>query len=345
MILFFIHNLKEYYNANKNRSDIESIALLNHREYEFTMIGTDPSFEDLLDLANQKDIPFDILIGSPNLNISTLNLNDPPYKNIRIHYWPTFCFSWMYDFYCQYFSEEIINDPYSTAMNKDYNWLFISLVNQPRQSRALFYDMVYSDTDLRRRGAMSWAGINQNWDGKFKDQSFHNWEPEKLSLTERPWNGTHTMLLPPFEYDRSFIHIVLETSMDSFFYTEKLAPALMFNKIFLVISNQHYHQKLMDLWGFELYTELFDYSFDSSIHLYDRVKGVFDNILRYKDYSFEDMRLTYESIKEKTMRNKKKFVEIASNVDLFPEFVKDICMQDHEVIKHCDFYNYYMKWK
>ena len=72
----------------------------------------------------------------------------------------------------------------------------------------------------------------------------------------------HRNKTPP-EYMMGAIDVVLETINDSFFVTEKTIRPIMSEKPFLVFSCKDFHKKLVEKYGFKLYDNLFDYSFDS----------------------------------------------------------------------------------
>ena len=70
--------------------------------------------------------------------------------------------------------------------------------------------------------------------------------------------------------------------------------------------------------GFELYDELFDYSFDTDGKLPNRINGIIDNINNLKDKDYE---LLKQKVKDKVEHNYNKIVELATTRKYVPDFM------------------------
>ncbi len=122
--------------------------------------------------------------------------------------------------------------------------------------------------------------------------------------------------------------------------SEKTMYALMTEKPLLVLGAQ-YNNTIYTDYGFELYTELFDYAFDSEESLEDRVTGLVDNLQNLRGRNYNKL---YSSVKDKAVHNKQQFInlvkkELNDNVD---EIILDIMRKDSnhpDMILHQRYYN------
>ncbi len=327
----------------KDDPEVSGVIIFANGEIEFEKFASNLTFEEVLDFVNSKEIP--LYIVRNGFDTAGFDPADTKYRNvIGVDSWPTWFLTQTYSVYENYEeTSSALTDMYSLNFNRDYNHLFISLTNRPYPHRCQFMDLLSYDTELFSKGAMSFP--TPDWD--LPPYNFENWNPTSLSLTERctTSDGSKNLLIPPLEFDNSFMTVILETSVDKIFFTEKLASSLMFNKPFLALAAPEYHKKLQDL-GFELYTEIFDYSFDDSSHLYSRINGIIENLKRYKNSTPEDLKIVYDSIKEKALRNKQKFIEIASDVTRFPQRIQDFCEEKNPELERNSGIDYlYWKYK
>lgn len=114
--------------------------------------------------------------------------------------------------------------------------------------------------------------------------------------------------LPPKSATTGFFDIVTESSYQPNVYlmSEKTGRSVSLLKPFLVLSSQGYHDYLVNEFGFELYTELFDYSFDNLPSIKDRVEGIVDNIkrLRYLMESPNEVNKLHDILLPKMIHNR-----------------------------------------
>ena len=82
-----------------------------------------------------------------------------------------------------------------------------------------------------------------------------------VNLTEIESNHRGFQELIPLEYYQTNCDLVLESTIETLFITEKTWKPIVFKKPLLVWGGQGIHAKLKDL-GFKLYEELFNYNFD-----------------------------------------------------------------------------------
>ena len=109
----------------------------------------------------------------------------------------------------------------------------------------------------------------------------------------------------PKSYYDGFIDIVSETSYGEgqIFITEKTLKPILALKPFLIYGPPGIHRHMADIYGFKLYTELFDYSFDDIDDIEYRLEGLLSNIIKYKNISIDQMKDMREVIINKLIHN------------------------------------------
>ena len=152
-----------------------------------------------------------------------------------------------------------------------------------------------------------------------------------LNPEERPWQyhdgsplvdeddvttGLFVNKYDPCAFPKSFLNGFMDVVCESrvknneFFMTEKTGKSIVALKPFLALSSQHYHKHLIQEYGIEPYTEIFDYSFDSCADINNRIEGIVENV---KSLLNKDKNTIHELIFDKMVYNKRKFTEYGDN--------------------------------
>lgn len=316
--------------------------------------------------------------------------NDPTYRLIKIVRYPTYFFQRTQfrlgpdiQEYWPEMSNNHIAENYShnkavtgldiadlnTGFDRtDFDKTFIFMNLFPKYNRALMMDML-AKHDLHDDGNISWMEYNRNidrnkippgildsqYEGNFQ---FKFWkEPKRLYLdqvNETPGPIRWDWL--PKEYASSFMQIVGESVFNSSFITEKTVVPLMFNKPFLVASSQNFHKKLEDI-GFQLYTEIFDYSFDSYGTIEERCEGIALNVVNVKNMlRYETYNDLLSKIRNKLIHNKKHAHKLTADANFIPkeifEFLNcedlvpqsSIHFHNHDVKRYYPYFEYSKKF-
>ena len=168
--------------------------------------------------------------------------------------------------------------------NYTFDKLFISLNNRIRDYRTHFVDTLFKyDLD----GYVSFLQIDEN-----TKKQFQYWKnPRILELQIKERNNINKYLYKlPNQWYRAPIHLISETfntplPNGDIDISEKTTYPLLLGKPFLVAGPVDFHKHLGDL-GFELYTEIFDYSFDSIENYEQRVDAMLRMVseLQYESY-------------------------------------------------------------
>ena len=133
-----------------------------------------------------------------------------------------------------------------------------------------------------------------------------------------PW---YLYNLVPDEYLESAVNFVCETQTDlATHITEKTIKNFFYKKPFLTFASKHYYKFLQES-GFELYDELFDYSFDEVDEYGKRLKMYINECEKILQMDLNDLISIINGFKDKLEHNYRICEEIS--YQMFPEEVVD----------------------
>ncbi len=286
-----------------------------------------PDFFKLDQLLIDIDANFYLILGGQNVSLHK-NYHDEytPLKRFKILYWPTYLIThtWtgLLNSYIEHHNlkEKFIN-PQHLSIEKKFDYLYINLNNKSRYHRCLMMEKL-CENNLMDKGLNSWNMLSTEYYGCISDLNltfasfdFKCWEEKKMNIDDYKIDSTivdeySKKLLQP----NALISLVTETFYRTNFITEKTFRPIFLEQPFIVLGGKNQNKELLNL-GFELYDEIFDYSFDSDDSLENRVQGVIDNLNRIKDRNYYEL---YEELLPKIKRNKNRIVEIYYNDTLNP---------------------------
>jgi hypothetical protein len=294
---------REQMSSFKNQSEVNIFAA---EEYEIKLGDGFRGWEIINELKN--DIKWNFVFGSADKNYYLGRYQDE-WNNKSTNLWPTFFINRSY----YYLKDKKINP------KKDIKYFFISMMNLPREHRCFLIDNIVK---------YKFKNIALTWHYTDSDYNWKYWEPRKLRLSDTLFSNVHyenqvnedfvsSIHSLPDEFNQSFFSLISESSVSKIFITEKTAIPLLMGQPFIVQGAPGFHSYLRDL-GFELYTELFDYSFDRNIDYIKRTESILENInyLKKKDWN-----LLYSLVYEKTLRNRNRAIAIAKDVNFVPPIV------------------------
>ena len=193
---------------------------------------------------------------------------------------------------------------------------FISLCSAPREHKYELLDKLYTNKYFiySNYPYSKVDKINYKWHpdtplNEYKGKNgFSNLDIVKLTEIESDYRGFQELV--PLEYYQTNCDIVLESTIETLFITEKTWKPIVFQKPFLVWGGQGIHAKLKDL-GFELYDELFDYSFDL-IYYQDqrRLSRLCDSIYPYMQMEPDIFAKKIKTVKDKIEFNYNHYCEL-----------------------------------
>lgn len=280
-------------------------------EYNYDSIqGKTENLVTLIDIVTSRKANLHIITGTHS-NYKLIETS----KYVHVHYWPTF---WLTNLYCRLSVSPNYQANTSIGLNVEnievsknvpfFKYPFISMNKAPKVHRAIMMDML-AKHNLIDTGVVIWREKSQNYPFKY-------WE-ERILLYDQV-DGFKYQEKLPLEYALSCMQLVPETDENIFTLSEKTGMALFFNKPFLVAGCVHFH-KILESFGFKLYEELFDYSFDSVADLQTRYDMIAENFKRYVQLTPHELKDLYLSVFNKCVYNKKLAMQLATDSTLIPE--------------------------
>jgi len=148
--------------------------------------------------------------------------------------------------------------------------------------------------------------INEQWTGV---------NSEKMIIDNIEVNKLIFNTFPPVESFNSCCDVVLETYMAGpTYFTEKTWKQFLYEKPFISIGVKGSNHSLLNL-GFELYDEIFDYSFDLEENPLIRLKGFWSQIEKYLDWEVSAFKEKLEIIEHKLIHNRKTYIDWITRID------------------------------
>lgn len=300
-------DMPNFYNRVKSKK-WDKIILFCQNEWEWHM--HDPViFPKLLEYCKSINQPLHVITGSHH------HLYPITLENVEVHWWDTY---WLGKTY-----SALINTKLSTTINpyddKKYKFHFVCMNNRCHSHRAELIDLL-EKFNLITNNAVS---IHQ-------DSHIYKWKYFKFRkiLLEPEFATDRNQHRVPEQYYDSFAQIVSESSGNTIMLSEKTAVPLIIGKPFLVAGQMHFHKFLNNL-GFQLYTELFDYSFDNEQNQTTRYEMLLENFTNLSKVSLKDLSKLHKKIAHKIEFNQKKAKQIMFDLNLYPKIALEVIDNYH----------------
>ena len=293
----------------------------------------DSKRKNIENILLQNNTKFKLVIGSDNPTIyQKINSNPPLIKNFEILYWPTYLLWMTYEM----MHDALFVDGDTTEIYKintitpNFERLYVNYNNKPRFHRCLMMDYLYKN-NLFEYGFNSWNQVQlDNGMGSSADVvpsnetnvSFKYWSEEFLSIDgymnpSKDFKDEHSYHL---YHPNTFMALVGETAHGMSPITEKTYRCILQQQPFLAFGGINQNQELTK-YGFKMYDEIFDYSFESDPILENRIQGVIDNLNNIKDKDYTEL---YQLIKPKLEYNQNLAHEIIKNDIYCPNELVDV---------------------
>lgn len=302
-------NVKNFLARIKNEK-CDRIVYFAQNEWEFWKTIY---YDTMVDAANEAGHKLDIITGAHKTNV----LYMPRRHDVNVHHWSTY---WFNKTYKQAFADDSEYQHRNNFIDLDdvteYKYHFISMNHNVHPWRARMIDLLYN-AGLFDKGAISWMNniVGENYYWRF-------WNPEKMILDD--FSETKNQYAVPTQYYESFAQLVNESPDErAIIFSEKTAIPLIFGKPFLVATTRHHHASLKEL-GFELYNEIFDYSFDDEPDEEYRYKQVINNFKKLCRIDKQDLKYLHHDIKEKVDFNKRHAYKLSTDFSYYPDIAKDV---------------------
>jgi hypothetical protein len=303
----FIHKLKT--------EEYDACIFYAPSEWEYWFAqGSKKLWNTIVEIIHTRNKKLEVITGA-----ATVLYGEPKLDCVTVHAWDTYWITLTYDMLKNCVREI-----------KPYTHTYIYMNNNDHAWRCKLMDLV-AKNNLIKYGAVSWHKLRYDYPWQY-------FKPEILKLTDS-FSDSFDIFTLPEEYDNSFMQLISESTTNALFITEKTVTPLLTSKPFLVASVPGYHAHLKKL-GFELYTEIFDYSFDDEIDEDIRYQKLLSNLIKICNYSEDQLISAYHQIKEKLLFNQNRAIEIATKNINKPSILNNF----PEKLWHCDsrIYNNYM---
>ena len=194
--------------------------------------------------------------------------------------------------------------------------LFCSLNRVPHDHRLTMIDL-FAKQDMLNNNDVTLVMPNDRGGTSYilagnSPHQFEYWtNPRRLSLPSEEGliEDVTNLRTLPVEYWRSLIDVINESNDYCLFYTEKTAKAIWCLKPFLIFGCKNINTYLRE-HGFELYDELFDYSFDS---IEDKELRYDTGVKELKKLEGRNLQELYEMVKPKAIRNLQNLYKLILN--------------------------------
>lgn len=279
-----------------------------HQEFEYNVFQ---HFEALVDYSDIHDVPFYVVISTSKFVKPLHDAEATRYRNVVIQHWGTFLLTDTI-FHRRHIPESV---------PEPFRFPFISMNNKPHAHRCLMLDTL-AKYSLIDRGAVSWR------DEQYRSEShtafrypFKHWSPVTKMLTEADTAFNHLRL--PSEYNQSFVQLVVESSPRVSIASEKTWMPIINKKLFVVFGAQHHHAMLQD-YGFLLYDEIFDYSFDKEPDQETRAEIIVHDLIRIVNTPLLEQHQIYNLMVPKLEYNYNLAMTLAKDRTQIPEIIQEL---------------------
>ena len=301
-----------YYPVPLNSSNDPSF---NSENYKFSL---PQDFLDLEKVLVENNINFYLILGADKPEIFKYLYDlSTKVKNFEILFYPTYL---IFHTYVGVRNLLLLHTKFKDVrgleIEKKFDYLYINYNNKPRLHRCMLVDELFR-TKLNELGRISWNKLTTVKSDNVSDllsidtYEFKYWEEKHLDLDSYSnQEKIHTDEFSPLLIQpNALIELVSETSREVTFITEKTFRPILLEQPFICLGAPNQNLGLLK-YGFELYDEVFDYSFDSKPDLEDRINGIIENLNKIKD---EDYYQIYKLLEPKIKRNKERMFSLLEN--------------------------------
>lgn len=267
-----------------------------------------PGLYDLDDMSELKKILIDnnillyVLFGSCKNESEYINKKHYPQHNFEILNWPT------------YYLHRLQIETNRTT--NDFDLLYSNLNNIPHNHRCILMDEL-SKENLLEFGKVSWNMINP----KESRYEFKHWEQKIIEIDNfNSFRIKRNFSNIFYKRDNSLISVITESTTKDMFFSEKTFKPIISERPFIILGHKNQNLELKK-YGFELFEEIFDYEFDSKEDVYERAKGIVNNLSNIKNENYNQI---FKEVKDKVKHNKKIALDILTKDPYIPNKIKDL---------------------
>lgn len=297
----------------------DKIIIFSHQEFFYNFLPH--SFYNLLELMKTRNKILHVTTGG-----YLDKYNSMEHSNLKLYHWVDWYFKKVF-MTCKWYMKNILKNNinqcnnfeyYKQGLNNNYFTHFlVSLNYRGHRHRCLMIDLLAKNNLLENNNIL-WHNLIEDWKDVY---SWKYFAPRVLTSSSN--FGPHWQS-PPDEYWTSFAQLISESSSNISFLSEKTVMSLICHKPFLIAGPPLIHQKLKKL-GFELFDEIFDYSFDLIEDEEHRYQMLMDNFINLqKNNSLSDLIKLQQKILPKLLFNFNRVLELVNDFSIVPEIVLEV---------------------
>lgn len=173
------------------------------------------------------------------------------------------------------------------------------------------------DKDVGEYQCKYWYPDIRQGDSHFEYKTYHNPEDPYYGRVDDTYSLGRDIAIQKRLKGKYFIEIITESESTFNRLTEKTFKAILYQSPFMVLSCRNFHKELENL-GFQLYDEIFDYTFDDLPYteMTTKAEMICQNLQRLKN---QDYRKLQRTILPKLIRNKERLFSIYDNKEFLDE--------------------------
>lgn len=219
-------------------------------------------------------------------------------NNIKVFLFPTF--------HLHFLINGMKKDILNIKRPRSYEKMFINLNNHYKHHKYELVKSLYKN-NLEKYGVITYLDENTNdWNIPRIDDGPQNSGLFNLSFHHNP-----------------LIDLVSESESEYLRITEKTWKPITLGQIFLVNGGINFHKNLKDM-GFQLYDEIFDYSFDENSNIIERIDGIINNLHNLRDKNYDEI---FTKVQEKIVYNRQRAQKIYENYEYVSPSYLDLMIQ------------------
>lgn len=296
---------------------------------EWAHHGTHKKIIEFDNNLEKLDCNFYFVYGSDNPQLYQDFLKDIDIKRFKILYWPTWLIEHTYQQLRSLHIEfrELNLQVHDLEIEKDFQKLYLNMNLRPRIHRRIMIDKLYN-SNLFDFGFNSWNHLYTEGLGNdiIKDDSFYKdfkyWNQEILNLDDiankdKKFIGEFSdrMFTP-----KALFNLAGETSMDVPYITEKTFRCIFLKQPFIAYGSKHQNKELLK-YGFKLYDNVLDYSFDYEEDVFKRYDLIIEQLTKLKDKDYNEL---YDLMEPTLEHNKQLIHKITHGTDYIPKEILEI---------------------
>lgn len=224
--------------------------------------------------------------------------------------------------YPTYFANVVVNHAMDTQRkplgHTKIKKLFTSMNGRAHPWRCEFIDHMYK-YNLFDHGYISWHELDKVDDYVYE---FKWWTPTTMSF-DAQWNGDDGMCdiyKPPNEFQTSLFSLISESNTECLFYTEKTFLPILNKRPFFIYGAPHANTYIKN-YGFEIFDDIIDYSFDSIDDDTLRCEGYFEQVKKLTEIPLD---ILYKKVYNKCEHNYYRMLDIVENKEYMPKLFEKL---------------------